>query len=106
EAQDLTAEALAAEGKFTPALQQLDAAMRHDAKSPQPPLLEGLILQRQGQYAAAQDALELSLKRMQPAEPVLHRVRALIALTEVRLVRGDLKGAAQSQAAVAKLEPQ
>ncbi|HEY3809404.1 MAG TPA: XrtA/PEP-CTERM system TPR-repeat protein PrsT, partial [Steroidobacteraceae bacterium] len=106
EAQDLTAEALASQGKFAPALQQLDAAMRHDASSSGPPLIEGLILQQQGQYSSAGDALELALKRMTPAEPVSHRVRALIALTQVRLAQGDLKAAAGTASLVAKLEPQ
>ena len=97
EAQDLVAEALAAQGKFAPALQQLDAAMRHDPKSAEPPLLEGLILQQQGQYASAEDALTLALKRMPPAEPMIHRVKALIALTQVRLALGDLKAAARAK---------
>lgn len=105
EAQDLVAEALASQGKFAPALQQLDAAMRHDVKSSEPPLLEGLILQQQGQYSSAEQALELALKRMTPAEPVSHRVRALVALTQVRLALGDLKAATDSEQLVAKLEP-
>ncbi len=105
-AQDLVAEALATQGKFTPALQQLEAAMRRDPKAAEPPLLEGLILQEQGQDAAAEDALELALKRMTPAEPVFHRMKALIALTQMRLALGDLKGAAASKALAAKLEPQ
>jgi putative PEP-CTERM system TPR-repeat lipoprotein len=106
EAHDLTAEALASQGKFAPALQQLDAVMRHDALSPEPPLLEGLILQQQGQYSSAEEALELALKRMTPAAPLSHRVKALIALTQVRLALGDLKAAAASEQTVAKLEPQ
>lgn len=106
QARDMVAEALASESQYAPALQQLAVAMRHDAKSSQPPLLEGLILQQEGQYAAAQGALELALRRMLPDEPVLHRARALIALTEVRLGLGDLEGAAGSEAALAKLEPQ
>ena len=106
EAQDLVAEALAAQGKLTPALQQLDATMRRDAKSAEPPLLEGLILEQEGQYASAADALTLALKRMPAAEPMIHRVRALIALTQVRLALGDLKAAAASEAEVVKLEPQ
>lgn len=106
EARDVAAEALASQSKYTPALQQLDAAMQHDTKSSEAPLLKGLILQQQGQYASAQDALELALKRMPPAEPILHRVKALIALTQVRLALGDLDAAGESEAAVAKLEPQ
>jgi putative PEP-CTERM system TPR-repeat lipoprotein len=105
-AQDLVAEALAAQGKFRPALQQLDAAMRHDPKSAESSVLEGLILQQQGQYASAEDALTLALKRMPPAEPVIRRLKALIALTQVRLALGDLKGAAGSEVMVAKLAPQ
>ena len=105
EARDIVAEALAGEGKFAPALQQLATAMRDDATSSEPPLLKGLILEQLGQYAAAQDALELAVSRMPPAEPVLHRVKALTALTEVRLALGDLKAAAESATAVMTLEP-
>jgi predicted Zn-dependent protease len=106
EAQDLVAEALAAQGKLAPALQQLDATMRRDPKAAEPPLLEGLILQEQGQYASAQDALTLALKRMPPAEPMTHRLKALIALTQVRLALGDVKAAAWSEAMAARLDPQ
>jgi cellulose synthase operon protein C len=106
EAQVLVAEALAAQGKSAPALQQLDAAMRHDPKASEPPLLEGIILEQQGQYASAQAALALALKRMPPAEPTIHRVRALIALAQVQLALADLKAATNTAMAVAKLEPQ
>ena len=106
EAQDVIAEALAAQGKLTQALQQLDGTMRRDTKSAEPPLLEGLILQQQGQDTSAEDALTLALKRMPPAEPMIHRVKALIALTQVRLALGDIKAAAQSEAEVVKLDPQ
>lgn len=106
EAYDVAAEALAEESQYTRALQQLDAAMRQDPKSFEPPLLKGLILQQQGQYVPAEDALGLAVKRMPPAEPIIHRLKALIALTQVRLALGDLKDAAASEAAVAKLEPQ
>ncbi|MGA8092712.1 MAG: XrtA/PEP-CTERM system TPR-repeat protein PrsT [Steroidobacteraceae bacterium] len=105
-AQDLVAEALAAQGNFAAALQQLDTAMRHDPESTESAVLEGLILQQQGQYASAEDALKLALKRMPPAEPMTHRLKALIALTQVRLALGDLKAAAESEAVVAKLAPQ
>jgi len=105
-ARDIVAQALASESKLTEALQQLELAAQQDAKSPEPLLLKGLILQEQGQYASAEDTLELAVKRMPPSEPILHRVKALIALTQVRLSVGDLKGAAASEATVAKLEPQ
>ena len=106
EARDLVAEILAAEGKFTPALQQLEVAIEHDAKSYEPPLLKGFILQQLGQYASAQQALEQGLKLMPPSEPILHRVKGLIALADVRLALGDVDAAAGSAAAAAKLEPQ
>lgn len=105
DARDTVAEALAAEGKLTQALQQLDVAMQRDGKSFEPPLLKGLILQQQGRYAPAGEALELAVKRMTPVTPVLRRVKALIALTDVRLAQGDLKAAAVSEAAAARLEP-
>lgn len=106
EARDEVAEALADESKFTPALQQLDLAAQQDPKSFEPLLLKGLILQQQGQFAAAEDALQLSLKRMLPSEPILHRVKALVALTQVRLSLGDIDAAAGSAYTVGKLEPQ
>lgn len=106
EARDVIAEALALEGQFAPALQQLDLAMQHDAKSPEPPVLKGFFLQQLGQYTEAEDALELGLKRMPPGESVLERVKALVALTEVRLALGEIDAAAASEAVVAKLEPQ
>ena len=106
EAQDVVAEALAAQGNLTAALQQLDATMRRDSKSSEPPLLEGLILEQQGLYASAETALALALKRMPPAEPMIHRVKALIALTQVRLALGDLKAATESETEVVKLDPQ
>jgi putative PEP-CTERM system TPR-repeat lipoprotein len=105
-AEDIVAEALAAQGKLTSALQQLDATMRHDTTSAEPPLLEGLILQQQGQDATAENALTLSLKRMPPAEPMIHRAKALIALTQVRLALGDIKAASESEAEVVKMDPQ
>jgi putative PEP-CTERM system TPR-repeat lipoprotein len=105
-ARQTLAEALIEESKFGAALQQLDAAMQHDAKSSELPLLQGLTLKRLGQYAAAEDALKLALKRMPPAEPLVHRLRALIGLGEVRLARGEIDAAAQSAAALVKLEPQ
>jgi len=106
EARDVAAESLAGQSRLGAALQQLDQAMQQDPKAAEPPLLKGLILQQQGQFASAQDALELALKLMSPAEPIVHRVRALIALTEVRLALGHIGAAAASEAAVAKLEPQ
>ena len=106
EAQDVVAEALASQGKLTSALQQLDATMRRDTKSAEPPLLEGLILEQEGQYASAENALTLALRRMPPSEPMIHRIRALIPLAQARLALGDLKAAAESEAAVMKLDPQ
>lgn len=106
EARQGLAEALIEESRFGPALQQLDAAMQRDTRSAELPLLEGLTLKRLGQYAAAEDALKLSLKRMPPAEPLVHRLQALIGLGEARLARGEIDAAAQSAAALVKLEPQ
>ncbi len=105
-AQDLLAEALAQEGKLEPALKQLESAARLNPKSSEPPLLEGRIDEWLGQFPAAEQALERSLKRMPASEPITHRVTALIALTETRLALGELDAAAKSQAVLGKLEPQ
>ena len=106
EAQDVLAESLAQEGKLLPALQQLETAERLDPKSSEPPLLQGRIDEWLGQFPAAEQALERSLKRMPASEPITHRVTALIALTETHLALGNLDAAAQSQAILAKLEPE
>ena len=106
EASVVLAEALAQEGELAPALQRLAAAERLDPKSPEPPLLTGRIDEWLGQFPAAERAVARSLERMPPSEPITHRVTALIALTESRLALGDIDGAAKSQAALAKLEPQ
>jgi putative PEP-CTERM system TPR-repeat lipoprotein len=106
DAHQALAEALVEESKFGPALKELDGAMQRDPKSAELPLLKGLTLKRLGQYALAEDALQLAMKRMQPTEPLLHRLQALVALGEVRLARGETDTAAQSAAAVMKLAPQ
>ena len=105
EARDLYAEALVQQGKLGEALQQLKTAVRLDPKSPEPRVLEGRIDEWLGQFAPAEQALTEALKRMSHAEPVLHRVSALIALTESRLALGEIDAAAKSQASLAALEP-
>ena len=105
EARDLYAEALVQQGKLGEALQQLQSAVRLDPKSPEPRVLEGRIDEWQGQFAAAAHTLREALKRMPRAEPLLHRVTALIALTESRLALGEIGAAAKSQASLAALEP-
>ncbi len=105
EARDLCAEALVQQGKLDAALQQLQTAVRLDPKSPEPRVLAGRIDEWQGQFGPAEHNLSAALKRMAHAEPVLHRVTALIALTESRLALGEIDAAAQSQASLAALEP-
>ena len=105
DARDLYAEALVQQGKLDAALLQLQTAVRLDPKSPEPRVLEGRIDEWQGQFAAAEHNLSSALKRMSRAEPVLHRVTALIALTESRLALGEIDAAAKSQARLAALEP-
>lgn len=104
-AQDVLAESLAQQGKLAEALQRLDAARRLDPKSPEPLLLEGRIDQWLGQFPGAEQALMASLKRMPRSEPILHRMTALIALTESRLALGQLDAATESYKALAELEP-
>lgn len=106
EAQDLLAQALLKQGKLEEALQRLLTAHRLDPKSPEPLLMAGRLQEWMGQYPAAERSLTESLKRMQPSEPITHRVTALIGLTESRLALGDVDSAAQSQKVLAKLEPQ
>ena len=105
EAQDLLAASLAQEGKLAEALKQLETAQRLDPKSPEPRLLAGRVDEWLGRFPAAEQALTASLARMAPSEPIIHRVTALIALTESRLALGRVDAAAQSEQALAKLEP-
>lgn len=104
-ARDTLAGALLQQGKFDEAIAQLRQAAAFDPKSPEPRVLEGRIDQWRGQFARAEHALEGGIKLMPPAEPVLHRVSALVALTESRLALGQTPAAAKSQAALAALEP-
>ncbi len=105
EARDIVAEALVQEGKLTAAMQALTTAARLDPTSPEPRLFKGRIEVWRGHFAAAEHTLAGALKRMPPAEPVLQRVSALIALTEARLALGNVAAASKSQAALAALEP-
>lgn len=105
EAREIYAEALMQQGKLGAGLQQLRTASRLDPKSPEPKLLEGNLDESVGRFAAAERALTGALKRMTPTEPLLHRVSALIGLTESRLALGEVAAAARSQAKLAALEP-
>lgn len=105
EARDLLAESLTQESKFPAALEQLNAAMQRDPKSPEPLLVEGRIFEWLGQFPAAERSLARALARMPAAEPIAHRLTALIALTESRLALGEVDAAATSQTALSKLEP-
>ena len=105
EGQVVRAEALVREGKLDEALQQLDAAGKRDPSSPLPPLFEGRLLAGRGQYAAAEQALGTALARMPPAQPLLDRAGALIALTEAQLAQGKVPAAIKSQASLAALVP-
>jgi putative PEP-CTERM system TPR-repeat lipoprotein len=105
DARDLLAESLLQAGHLPEALAQLRTAIERAPTSPEPRLLEGRVFAWQGQFAAAETALEQALARMPAAEPVAHRLTALVALTEARLALGEIDAAAQSQAALAKLAP-
>ena len=105
EARLVYAEALAQQGKLSAAMQQLQSAARLDPQSPEPLLLEGRLDQWFGQFATAERVLVAALKHMPPAEPVLHRVSALIALTQSRLALGKVTAAARSQKRLAALDP-
>jgi putative PEP-CTERM system TPR-repeat lipoprotein len=105
DARDLLAESLLQAGRLSEALAQLHTAIQRAPKAAEPRLIEGRVLAWQGQFAAAETRLEKALARMPPAEPVAHRLTALVALTETRLALGDVAAAAKSQAALAKLAP-
>ena len=105
EARVVYAEALVQQDDLSGALQQLQTAARLDPKSPEPALLEARIDQWVGRFALAERTVAGALKRMSPAEPVLHRVSGLITLTESRLALGEVAAAARSQARLAALEP-
>ncbi|MGH8318313.1 MAG: XrtA/PEP-CTERM system TPR-repeat protein PrsT [Steroidobacteraceae bacterium] len=105
EARVVMAESLATEGQLEQALQQLKVAMQRDPKSPQPPLLQGRILESQGHFAAAERAASLALKHTSAADEITDRVMALVVITESRLALGKIDLAAQSQAVLARTEP-
>ena len=106
EARDLLAESLASQGHFPAALAQLTLAAQRDPKSPEPHLIAGRIDAALGQFSAAEHAMLAALQRMPGSEPILHRLTALVTLAESRLALGELKPAAESVAALTKLEPQ
>lgn len=105
-AEDLLATCLAQQGKLGEALARLKAAQRRAPKSPEPLLLTGRIEEWLGRDPSAERSLTAALARMPPSEPIMHRVVALIGLTEARLALGEVALAERSQAALAKLEPQ
>lgn len=105
-ARDLLAQALVAQGKRSEALQALATAHRDDPNAAEPLLIEGELAASLGQPRNAQNALQAALKRMPASEPLLHRVAALIALTQVQLALGRIDAAARSQKALAGLAPQ
>ena len=105
DARDLLAESLLQSGHLPDALAQLRTASQRAPKAAEPLLIEGRVFAWQGHFAAAETALEQALARMPPAEPVAHRLTALVALTEARLALGKIDAATTSQAALAKLSP-
>jgi putative PEP-CTERM system TPR-repeat lipoprotein len=105
QARVVLAEALGRQRNLQAAMQQLDLAMQHDRHSPEPPLLMGRILASVGNLPAAEQSLALAVQRMRPSEPVPYRLTALSTLTSVRLAQGEIDRAAESQAALARLEP-
>ncbi|MDE2296127.1 MAG: PEP-CTERM system TPR-repeat protein PrsT [Gammaproteobacteria bacterium] len=105
DARDLLAESLLQAGRLPEALAQLRIAIQRAPTAAEPRLIEGRVLAWQGQFAAAESALDQALARMPPAEPVAHRLTALVALTQARLALGEIDAAAKSQAMLAKLEP-
>ena len=104
-ARDTLAEALVQEDNLTGALQQLKQAAQLAPDASEPLLLQGRIAVWLGQFARAERLIEASQRRMTPAEPVLHRVNALITLTQSQLALGHITAAAHSQSALAALEP-
>ncbi len=101
----LEARALAAAGQFDAALRQLETARQRDLNAPGPLRVKGEILAARGQYAAAESALLRSLELMPATEPVLHRVTALVTLTQARLAQAKIDTAAQSIADLKRLAP-
>ena len=105
EARDLLAESFLQAGRLPEALGQLRTAIQRAPKAAEPRVIEGRVLAWQGQFAAAERVLDQALARMPPAEPVAHRLTALVALTEAQLALGETDAAVKSHAALAKLEP-
>lgn len=105
EARIVFAECLAQEGKLDQALTQLYTGENLEPSSPEPLLLMGRIDELLGHYSAADQSLKDALRRMPSSEPIMHRVMALIALSESRLALDKIDSAGRSQAILAKLAP-
>lgn len=106
EARDLLAASLAGRGQFPEALAQLKTASTKDPKSPEPHLIAGQIYASLGQFSAAAQAMRTALKRMHGSEPIVHRLTALVGLTEARLALGQVHLAQKSLAPLSTMEPQ
>lgn len=98
-------EAYATLGQFESALEQLDALMaRHPDFAPGW-LERGTVLARRGQFAAAGDSLQNALDHATGQLTSVQLGGLLATLTETRLSRGDLEGAAAAQKRLAELLP-
>lgn len=105
-ARDQLAQALVQQGQVSAGLAELASAARLDPKSPEPRLIAAQIQSALGRFAVVEQAARGALKRMTPAEPVLHRVQAWVLLTESQLALGRIEPAAHSLSALAKIAPQ
>lgn len=99
------AEALAAQGQAKAGLQELDAVLAANPGDAAALLLKGTLLARQGDFKDAVTNLELARKNAAGQLTAGQQTLAVAALTEAQLAVGDLPGATQSQAELAKRAP-
>ncbi len=105
DAQLTEADALALEGKSDQALEELNRLLTAQPHFWEAGAQRARLLEYRGQFAAAESAFGQALHDMPISARRTERVRALVGLTEARLVQGKIDLAAQSQALLAKMAP-
>lgn len=99
------AEALASQGRFDAALQELETVLSADQRSALAWLLKGTTLAKRGDFKPASVALNKAREHAGGQLTASQRVIALAALTETQLASGDVTAAAATHAELAKIAP-
>jgi len=97
------ARALTAEGKMDQALAQVDRILASDPNSVQALLQRGDLLERRGQFPAAESAFGRALHNMSVQTRPAERASALMGLTDSLLGQGDIEQATKAYAALVNL---